>query len=364
MNVREMRPEDLDATAQLLQGSVEAHLRSPGLEPVRAALGDQWVATERLHGWLGNPDRILFVAEDEAAGLRGLLVGKSVDGRGHIDWVAVPEHGRRGGAGAALVEEAMEEMRRRDCFLCDAFATEDRAVASLFRRAGMRRAAYLANTLLGSPSVYIMRDLREATDEERTQHIIVVGDAGQGIQLLGHVLARLLADLGKEVSLNVTKPSSVRGGTIAAELAFSEYPVRTPFFVNANLLVQLSPGAPPHSVRAKRIMVDESLQQSGLPEQVSSAPGSGSAAEVYQFTRQAREAFGSPLFVNMIALGRILGHFGWGFERLALPEELPKRFQAQNLDAVRMGHYYDLPHVYWTARDRRAARRARVAADV
>jgi Pyruvate/2-oxoacid:ferredoxin oxidoreductase gamma subunit/predicted N-acetyltransferase YhbS len=338
--------EDIPRVQALFFQCLDELLPAGGeMPPSRERLYEPYSAA-RMESWVGQPERLCLVAEDEP-GVVGYLAGMSVDGRAHLHWVAVSPTCRRKGVGTALVRRALHDFVQRHCFLCDAFTAVGESYAAFYRRFGFEQTAVLEKTLLGSPSVYLTMPLRPASDDEMTQHVIIVGDAGQGVQLLGHVLARIFADLGKEVSLNVTKPSSVRGGTIAAELAYSERPIRTPFFVNAGLLVQLSSGPPPHSVRARRMIVDETLLESGLPRQVRMRGASPDPAEVYQFVRHARERFGSPLFVNMIVLGAILGHLGWNLEKLALVDELPGKFLEENLRAIQFGHSYEQPHVYW-----------------
>ncbi len=347
MEIREMRVDDIPQVQALFFQCLEELVPSgDGGQPQHHERLCEPYSAARMESWVGQPERLSLIAEEDS-GPVGYLSGMSVDGRAHLHWVAVAHSHRRRGVGTALVRRALHDFVARQCFLCDAFTTVSRAHEAFYGRFGFERTAVLDKTLLGSPSTYLTMPLRQATDEEMTQHVIIVGDAGQGVQLLGHVLARVFADLGKEVSLNVTKPSSVRGGTIAAELAYSERPIRTPFFVNAGLLVQLSSGPPPHRVRAKRMIVDETLLESGLPRQIRMRGASPDPAGVYQFVRHARERFGSPLFVNMIVLGAILGHLGWNLEKLALVDELPARFLDENLRAIQFGHSYDQPYVYW-----------------
>ncbi len=349
MTIRRLTESDVPGALALQHATLEDFFPGPEREQARERM--RGIYTEQhLREWLDQPERVTIVAEHENGQLMGFLTGLNAYLRGHIHWVGVDRASRGRGVGSALLRFALREFARENCFLVDAFTNPSHeASGSFFAKFGFEQKAVLRNTLLGSPCNYMIHRLRDATAEEMTTRMIVVGDAGQGIRLLGHVLASVLADLGKEVALNITKPSSVRGGTIAAELAWSEAPISTPFFVAADLLVQLAPGNPPHRIRAKRIIVDEKLMETGLPRAVSHLGERHEKAEVYDFVRHAREDLGSALFTNMIVLGTLLSHMGMNAEVLDLSDELPARLFEKNVEAILLGSSYPLPHEYWAA---------------
>lgn len=342
VTVRRMRATDVPEVCEIFAGIIDELYPGQGAVNARERIKARY-RPANLVAMIGNPSAQCYVAK-VGGRLAGFLLGVASCRVGHLHWLGVVPDLRQLGAGGALVHRSLSDFAQRGCFQVDTFTPPGRALVGFFQRYGFEGRARLEHTVLGTTSYYLVAPLRDATEEEMTRRIIVVGDAGQGIRLLGHVLASTLADLGKEVSLNVTKPSSVRGGTIAAELCFSEVPIRTPFFADADILVQLAPGAPPHRVRAKRIVIDETLQHvelSGLVRRTS-----GGVLEVYDFVRQAREDLGDPVFTNMIVLGNILGHLGIDVGKLNLPEEIPARFLQQNIEAIHRGFAIDVPAVY------------------
>jgi Pyruvate/2-oxoacid:ferredoxin oxidoreductase gamma subunit/ribosomal protein S18 acetylase RimI-like enzyme len=343
VTVRKMKTSDAEAIAPIFAEVIDELYPGEAAEAARERLKADH-QEDGLIAMVENPDVYCYVARVHRR-LAGFLFGVTSCRVGHIHWLGITEEFRRHGAGGALVRRCMRDFARCGCFQVDTFTRPGRsAQAGFFQKFGFERRAVLERTMLGSPSQYMVATLREASEDEMTRRIIVVGDAGQGIRLLGHVLASILADLGKEVSLNVTKPSSVRGGTIAAELCFSEMPIRTPFFVDADILVQLAPGPPPHTVRAKRVILDKTLQDLELSNLIRRKRGQD--REVYDFVRQAREDMGNPVFTNMIVLGNILGHIGMNVDKLNLPDEIPARFLDQNIQAIQRGFAVDLPQVY------------------
>lgn len=342
--VRRMRADDIPRVSELLHESAHEVYAGAQRERARERLLASY-APARLEAWLSLPDKHLWVA-GRGTDVCGFLVTSMSCKVGHLHWITVDRQRRNKGVGTALVRRALRSLARADCFLVDLFANpRQRNGESFWRSFGFERKARLERTLIGVPSAYMTLALREASDEEMTRRIIVVGDAGQGIRLLGHILASVLASLGKHVALNVTKPSSVRGGTIAAELSFSEEPIRTPFFVDADILIQLSPGRMVHTVRAKHVILDEALAEEGLPDTVRRI-GRSREDEVRAFVREAREGVGSAAFTNMVVLGRILGHMGLNIANLDLAEELPQRFLEENLRAIELGYSFDLPQAY------------------
>lgn len=344
--VDKLRSADAAEASALLSDLIDELYPGQDINTAKDRVKANW-SPERLAGWAKQPDRYLYIAR--ANGQRvGFLFTQVSFGVGHVQWLSVSRAYRRHGIGSALVRRCLRDFASAGCYQADVFTVPSRRKETeFFERMGFVRRAVLDKTLLGTRSQYMTAKLRDATEEEMTRRIIIVGDAGQGILLLGHVLASVLAHLGKEVSLNITKPSSVRGGTIAAELCFSEVPVRTPFFTDADILVQLSPGAPPHTVRAKHIIIDEALLQTGLSRRVRRRGRHRQGdEEVHEFIRQAREDLGNPVFTNMIVLGTLLGHIGLSIEKLSLPEELPARFLDENIRAIQLGFLEDRPSIY------------------
>ena len=70
--------------------------------------------------------------------------------------------------------------------------------------------------------------------------VIISGEGGQGVRVIGHTLATLLVNLDYEVSLLYDYDSSVRGAMSVAYLVFDDKPIDNPMVDDADILLKLS----------------------------------------------------------------------------------------------------------------------------
>ena len=70
--------------------------------------------------------------------------------------------------------------------------------------------------------------------------ILIKGQAGQGVQLIGFLLARILNDEGYEITLINEYSPWVRKGTSSISLIFSKEKIENPFFENPDLEYDLN----------------------------------------------------------------------------------------------------------------------------
>ena len=85
--------------------------------------------------------------------------------------------------------------------------------------------------------------------------VIISGEGGQGVRVIGHTLATLLVNLDYEVSLLYDYDSSVRGAMSVAYLVFDDKPIDNPMVDDADILLKLSDkadGLPPKKRCAKQ----------------------------------------------------------------------------------------------------------------
>lgn len=175
-----------------------------------------------------------------------------------------------------------------------------------------------------------------ARPEGGTRSIVLLGTAGQGIKVMSHALAAILASLGKHVALTVAYPSSVRAGMVRADLTYSDNPVEMPFVEEADLLLQLAPVKKADAVKAKRVIRDRAVGRI-LSDEYHSAEGD---IEELSFKKAALDEFKSPLFVNMLALGRLLRHVGADMEKVDFAASLPEKYLDQNVRAIKYGYSF------------------------
>jgi len=155
--------------------------------------------------------------------------------------------------------------------------------------------------------------------------IALDGVGGQGVRVIAGVMGALLARMGKEVTVLFDYDSSVRGSMSDAFLIFDDEPILNPVVEEADIMLKLADKG--HlRIHAPKVVADLGLD----------VPG----AEQIPFASLGSQRFGKELFGNMIALGRLLRLAGIEFNEAAIRESLPRRYEDENVAAIRFG--YDL----------------------
>jgi 2-oxoglutarate ferredoxin oxidoreductase subunit gamma len=151
--------------------------------------------------------------------------------------------------------------------------------------------------------------------------VIISGEGGQGVRVISHSLATLLANLGYEVSLLYDYDSAVRGAMSVAYLTFDKEPIANPVVEEADILLKLSD-------KAKGLHARKTVCQTGL-----------CTDEEIPFSKLGIEQFGRELFGNMIALGHLMSLVGVDVSDEELAAVLPLKYREENLSAVHFGHH-------------------------
>ena len=153
--------------------------------------------------------------------------------------------------------------------------------------------------------------------------IALDGVGGQGVRVIAGVMGALLARMGKEVTVLFDYDSSVRGSMSDAFLIFDDEPIANPVVEEADIMLKLADKG--HlRISGRKVVTDLGLDVPGRSR--SRSP------------RSAAQHFGKELFGNMIALGRILRLAGIDFDEDAIRESLPRRYEDENVAAIRFGY--------------------------
>jgi Pyruvate/2-oxoacid:ferredoxin oxidoreductase gamma subunit len=156
-----------------------------------------------------------------------------------------------------------------------------------------------------------------------TTRIALDGVGGQGVRVIAGVMGALLARMGKEVTVLFDYDSSVRGSMSDAFLIFDDHPIANPVVEEADIMLKLADKG--HlRIHGHKVVADLGLE----------VPG----AEQIPFASLGSQRFGKELFGNMIALGRILRLAAIEFNEPAIRESLPRRYQDENVAAIRFGY--------------------------
>jgi Pyruvate/2-oxoacid:ferredoxin oxidoreductase gamma subunit/GNAT superfamily N-acetyltransferase len=296
----------------------------------------------RLHDENGvrealRDERSVMLVAGKDASIAGFLLGRTEAGIGTIHWLRTHPEFRDQGYGHSLHFAAMDEFKRRGCFKAVIWVFPDaREIIDFYAREGFVQGELISGEYFGIALRQMEKFLREPKREETTCSITLLGTAGQGIKVMSHALAAILASMGKHVALTVTYPSSVRAGVVRGDLTYADTRVEMPFVEKADLLLQLAPVKKGDAVKARRVIRDREAGKI-LSDEYRAAEGD---VEEHDFRKAALEEFGSPLFVNMVALGKLLRHLGVDVEKLDFSESLPAKYLDQNIRAIKYGYAF------------------------
>jgi Pyruvate/2-oxoacid:ferredoxin oxidoreductase gamma subunit len=153
--------------------------------------------------------------------------------------------------------------------------------------------------------------------------IALDGVGGQGVRVIAGVLGALLARMGKQVTVLFDYDSSVRGSMSDAFVIFDDVPIANPVVEEADIMLKLADKG--HlRIRGRKVVTDLGLGRPG-DEQI-------------PFAALGSEHFGKELFGNMIALGRLMRLAEIEFNEGSIRESLPRRYQDENVAAIRYGY--------------------------
>ncbi|MBU6391679.1 MAG: GNAT family N-acetyltransferase [Planctomycetota bacterium] len=331
--IESLKESDVETAVNLFHRMVD-ELYAASLEAERLHFKDIY-PVEEVKKRLSSKDCIYLIGKEDGK-IVGFIFAWVSERVGNIYWLGVEEGHREKGYGSKLLEETMKIFRDRGCYEAKLFTYPSEKVAyHLFQKHGFKETAFIDRRFFGVSIILMVRKITPIPEEHRSKKIVLAGEAGQGIKLMAHVLADILAKLGKEVSLNLIYDATVRGGNIRAEIVYSDDPIDVPFFEEADIGLQLAK-TPDPSVRAKHVLIESSACDAECQKCELRCP----ASDRIPFEKLATEQFNSPIFVNMIALGRLLSKIGINIETVNFASEFPSQFLDENIKAIRYGYTY------------------------
>ncbi len=331
--IENLKEADVAAVVNLYHFIIdELHARS--LEVERLHFKDIY-PVEEVKKRLDNKDCEYLVGKEDGT-VVGFVFAWVSEGVGNLHWMGLAPGYRKKGYGDKLLEETMKVFLGKGCHEAKLFTYPSEKVAyHLFQKHGFKEVAFIDRRFFGMGVILMVRKITPIPEEHRAKKIVLAGEAGQGIKLMAHVLADILAKLGKEVALNLVYDATVRGGNIRAEIVYSDEPIEVPFFEEADIGLQLSK-TPDPTVRAKHVLIEASACDAECKKCELRCP----ASDRIPFEQLAIEQFNSPIFVNMIALGRLLSKIGINIETVNFASEFPSQFLDENIKAIRYGYTY------------------------
>ncbi|MBM3295962.1 MAG: GNAT family N-acetyltransferase [Candidatus Aminicenantes bacterium] len=329
MDIRIARPEDCPAVNDMMGRLIEEIYARESPE-VRTALKANFTG-EALHELCGDEQSLMFVVEVEGR-VVAFLFGWLFHYVFTIYWIYCEREFRAKGIVKDLLAQAEREVVARCGYKVEMYAyAEHNRFLDFCGRLGFRKGVLIEKSMFGFPIQNIYKWVGDPDKADLERKIRIVGEAGQGVKLLSYTLASILAQLGHEVSLNLQYDAAVRSGSIHADLIYSETKIENPIIDEADVLIKFTRKR--EWFPAKALIIDESFCESeNLSCTIQSRKGTS-----YGFENVAVSMFGSKIYINMIALGRILRYIGINILILNIADILPKRSLEKNLEAVKYG---------------------------
>jgi Pyruvate/2-oxoacid:ferredoxin oxidoreductase gamma subunit/GNAT superfamily N-acetyltransferase len=332
MTVRSAKPEDCHPVNELMVKLID-EIYGRESEEVRRALKANFTEGA-LRELCGEEHAILYVVEDGGR-IVAFLYGWFFRYVLTVYWIYSIREYRGKGVVKALLNHAETELKAKGCWKFEMYAyAENNRFLDFSAKLGFSKGVLIEKSMFGFKIQNIYKIIAEPDPDKRETKIKIVGEAGQGVKLLSYTLGQVLAQLGHEVSLNLAYDASVRGGTISADLIYSSRPIENPVIDEADVLIKFTRTR--EWFPAKTLVIDESMcREESLSCSIQSSQGT-----MFGFEDVAVQLFGSKIYINMIALGRILRHIGVNILLLNVKELLPAKAIEKNLEAIKYGFSY------------------------
>ncbi|MBM4053787.1 MAG: GNAT family N-acetyltransferase [Planctomycetes bacterium] len=331
--IEKLKENDIETVVDLYYHIVdELHSKNPEVD--RSHFRNIYTS-DKLKKRFDNKNCIYLVGK-ENGNIIGFVFAWISHQIGNIFWLGIEPSYRRKGYASKLLEETLNIFANRECYKAKFFTYPSEELANhFFQKHGFTETARIDKSFFGVGVVFMVKEITPVPEEHRIKKIILAGEAGQGIKLMAHILANILTKLEKEVALNLVYDATVRGGNIKAEIVYSDEPIDVPFFEEADIALQLS-RIHDASIKAKHILIESSACGTDCKKCDLRCP----ASDRIPFEKIATEHFSSPIFVNMVALGKLLQKIGITIELVNFDTVFPTQFFDENIRAIRYGYTY------------------------
>ena len=178
------------------------------------------------------------------------------------------------------------------------------------------------------------------TSNNSCEEVIIAGFGGQGIMLLGKLLAQTAMKAGKEVTYIPSYGAEMRGGTSNCKVIISDSPIASPMVSNPDSLIAMN--------KASLNKFGSRIKAGGLliynSSLIDEAPQLGNTIETLAVPADKLAVeLGNQKAANMVALGAYLQKrriFSLDTAAKALPDILAKRYHKTlpiNINALNRG---------------------------
>jgi Pyruvate/2-oxoacid:ferredoxin oxidoreductase gamma subunit/ribosomal protein S18 acetylase RimI-like enzyme len=332
MTVRPAKPEDCHEVSRLMSLLID-EIYARESDEVRRVLKANFTA-DALKELCGDEHAVIHVIEAEGR-VVAFLFGWFFHYVFTMYWIYSLKEFRGHGAVKRLLDHLEAHLKAKNCYKIEMYAyAEQNRFLDFCSKLGFEKGVLIEKSLFGFKIRKIFKYIGSLDTAKIEKRIKIIGEAGQGVKLLSFTLAQVLSQLGNEVSVSLNYDAAVRGGTISADLIYSDRPIENPLIDEADVLIKFTRTR--QFFPAKSLVIDESFCEEGTVScNIKSEHGT-----YYGFEDVALTVFGSKIFINMIALGRILRYIGINILLLNIKELLPQRSLEKNFEAVKYGFNY------------------------
>jgi Pyruvate/2-oxoacid:ferredoxin oxidoreductase gamma subunit/ribosomal protein S18 acetylase RimI-like enzyme len=332
MTVRPAKPEDCQEVSGLMSLLID-EIYARESEHVRRVLKANFTE-DALKEFCRDEHSILLVVEADGR-VVAFLFGWLFHYVFTMYWIYSLKEFRGRGAVKQLFDRLEADLLARECYKMEMYAyAENNRFLDFCSKLGFEKSVLIEKSLFGFKIQKIFKYIGPLDTSKIEKRIKIIGEAGQGVKLLSFTLAQVLSQLGNEVSLSLNYDAAVRGGTISSDLIYSDRPIENPLIDEADVLIKFTRAR--QFFPAKSLVIDESFCEEGTV----SCSIKREHGTYYGFEDVALTVFGSKIFINMIALGRILRYIGINILLLNIKELLPQRSLEKNFEAVKYGFNY------------------------
>jgi len=332
MKIRQARLAECQYVNRLMEMLIdEIYVHEPA--KVRETLKANFTA-EALQELCQEEQALLFVVEEKSE-IIAFLFGWFFHNVFTIYWIYTLKKYRGQGIVKRLLSYVEEELIKKGCYKIEMYVyAEHNRFLNFCSKLGFQKGVLLRKNMFGIKIRHLYKYVGNYQQAQKEKRIKIMGEAGQGVKLLSFTLASILAQLGHEVSLNLEYDSAVRSGKISADLIYSDEKIENPIIDEADILIKFTRTR--EWFPARSLVIDESIGEPGpMTCEIQSKKGT-----YYGFHNVAITKFGHKMFINMIALGRILRYIGINIMIINIKDLLPPKSLEKNLAAIKYGFNY------------------------
>ncbi len=332
MKIRKAKPDDCHAINTLMEMLID-EIYALESEKIRKILKANFTR-EALMELCQDKQALLYITEEKKETV-AFVLGWLFHNVFTIYWIYCRKEHRGKGIVKNLLSHLEKRLIEKRCYKIEMYVyARHNKFLHFCSRLGFQKGVLIEKSMFGIKIQNIYKHIGDYEKVEREKKIKIIGEAGQGIKLLSYTLASILSQLGNEVSLNLEYDSAVRSGTISADLIYSENSIENPVIDEADVLIKFT--RTKDWFPAKNLVIDESIcGTKSIDCSIKSKKGT-----LFGFENVAISKFGSKIYINMIALGRILKYIGINIMLINIEDLLPPKSVEKNVQAIKYGYSY------------------------